>query len=60
MVMGYDDRDGFSIYYVDNEGVRSKGKRFAVGSGSTYAYRCVVWRSGVGTCTFLPFLYLLA
>lgn len=43
MVMGYDDRDGFSIYYVDNEGVRSKGKRFAVGSGSTYAYRCVAW-----------------
>lgn len=46
MVMGYDDRDGFSIYYVDNEGVRSKGKRFAVGSGSTYAYRCVAGGGG--------------
>jgi 20S proteasome subunit beta 5 len=39
MIMGHDDMDGFSIYYVDNEGLRSKGKLFAVGSGSTYAYR---------------------
>jgi len=38
MVLGHDPEDGFSIYYVDNDGTRSKGKLFAVGSGSTYAY----------------------
>ncbi len=38
MVLGYDPEEGFSIFYVDNEGVRSKGRLFAVGSGSTYAY----------------------
>lgn len=38
MILGYDPEEGFSIFYVDNEGVRSKGKLFAVGSGSTYAY----------------------
>jgi 20S proteasome alpha/beta subunit len=39
MVMGHDEQEGFSIYYVDNEGVRTRGRLFAVGSGSTYAYR---------------------
>lgn len=38
MVLGHDPQEGFSIYYVDNDGTRSKGKLFAVGSGSTYAY----------------------
>lgn len=38
MVLGHDSQEGFSIYYVDNDGTRSKGKLFAVGSGSTYAY----------------------
>ena len=37
MIMGYDKRDGFSIYYIDNTGVRIKGDVFAVGSGSTFA-----------------------
>ena len=37
MIMGYDEREGFSIYYLDNTGVRIKGDMFAVGSGSTYA-----------------------
>lgn len=37
MIMGYDKRDGFSIYYTDNTGVRIKGDMFAVGSGSTFA-----------------------
>eukprot|EP00986_Skeletonema_menzelii_P018505 scaffold26651_cov134-Skeletonema_menzelii.AAC.2 len=37
MIMGYDKRDGFSIYYIDNTGVRIKGDMFAVGSGSTFA-----------------------
>lgn len=37
MIMGYDQRDGFSIYYIDNTGVRIKGDMFAVGSGSTFA-----------------------
>ena len=32
MLMGYDSREGFSIYYVDNSGVRIKGDMFAVGS----------------------------
>lgn len=38
MILGYDPVDKFSIYYVDNEGVRTRGNLFAVGSGSTYAY----------------------
>lgn len=38
MVLGRDAREGFSIYYVDHEGVRSRGRLFAVGSGSTHAY----------------------
>jgi len=29
---------GPSIYYVDSDGTRLKGDRFAVGSGGTYAY----------------------
>lgn len=37
MIMGYHPRDGFSIYYVDNTGVRIEGDMFAVGSGSTFA-----------------------
>jgi len=37
MVMGCDKR-GPSLYYVDNDGVRLQGDRFAVGSGSMYAY----------------------
>jgi 20S proteasome subunit beta 5 len=37
MIMGYDDRDGFSIYYIDNTGVKIRGDMFAVGSGSTFA-----------------------
>eukprot|EP00574_Skeletonema_japonicum_P009318 CAMPEP_0201724490 /NCGR_PEP_ID=MMETSP0593-20130828/8235_1 /ASSEMBLY_ACC=CAM_ASM_000672 /TAXON_ID=267983 /ORGANISM="Skeletonema japonicum, Strain CCMP2506" /LENGTH=1274 /DNA_ID=CAMNT_0048215771 /DNA_START=54 /DNA_END=3875 /DNA_ORIENTATION=+ len=37
MIMGYDKRDGFSIYYIDNTGVRINGDMFAVGSGSTFA-----------------------
>jgi len=37
MIMGYHHLDGFSIYYVDNTGVRIKGDMFAVGSGSTFA-----------------------
>lgn len=39
MVLGHDPREGFSIFYVDNEGVRIQGRLFAVGSGSTHAYR---------------------
>ena len=37
MIMGYNPREGFSIYYVDNTGVRIKGDMFSVGSGSTFA-----------------------
>jgi len=37
MIMGESPRDGFSIYYVDNTGVRIEGDMFAVGSGSTFA-----------------------
>ena len=37
MIMGYHKRDGFSIYYVDNTGVRVEGDMFSVGSGSTFA-----------------------
>lgn len=37
MIMGYNARDGFGIYYVDNTGVRIKGDMFSVGSGSTFA-----------------------
>ena len=37
MIMGYNPRDGFSIFYVDNTGVRIEGDMFSVGSGSTFA-----------------------
>jgi 20S proteasome subunit beta 5 len=37
MICGY-DRDGPSIYYVDDEGTRISGTLFSVGSGSTIAY----------------------
>lgn len=37
MIMGQDDNGTFSIYYVDNTGVRIKGDMFACGSGSTFA-----------------------
>lgn len=37
MIMGYHHRDGFSIYMVDNSGVRIHGDMFSVGSGSTFA-----------------------
>ncbi len=52
MVLGHDPREGFSIFYVDHEGVRSQGRLFAVGSGSTHAYRWVGGFEGGrdGTC----------
>lgn len=31
------DKSGFSLFYVDSDGTRLRGQRFAVGSGSTYA-----------------------
>jgi len=37
MICGWDKR-GANIYYIDNDGTRLKGERFAVGSGSTFAY----------------------
>eukprot|EP01132_Coremiostelium_polycephalum_P004727 gene4727-5901_t len=37
MITGW-DKTGPNLYYVDNDGTRLKGQRFAVGSGSTYAY----------------------
>ena len=38
MIMGFDEKDGPQIYYVDNTGARIHGDLFAVGSGSTFAY----------------------
>ena len=38
MICGWDKVKGPSIFYVDNDGNRSPGKLFSVGSGSTYAY----------------------
>lgn len=32
------DKKGCHLYYCDNDGVRIKGERFAIGSGGTYAY----------------------
>ena len=32
------DKTGPSLFYVDSDGTRLKGKRFSVGSGSSYAY----------------------
>jgi 20S proteasome subunit beta 5 len=37
MITGW-DKTGAHLYYVDNDGTRLEGKRFSVGSGSTYAY----------------------
>ena len=37
MLAGY-DKDGPSLYYLDNDGTRLKGDIFSVGSGSTFAY----------------------
>ncbi|CAM6024147.1 unnamed protein product, partial [Sphagnum balticum] len=37
MIAGWDE-SGPGLYYVDSEGGRVEGKRFSVGSGSTYAY----------------------
>ena len=36
MICGYDN-SGPHIFYIDNDGSRIAGKRFSVGSGSTYA-----------------------
>jgi len=38
MIAGWDETKGPSLYYIDNDGTRLKGDRFAVGSGATYAY----------------------
>ena len=32
------DKTGASIYYIDNDATRLRGKLFAVGSGGTFAY----------------------
>ena len=37
MVAGW-DANGPGLYYVDSDGQRTRGQRFAVGSGSLYAY----------------------
>eukprot|EP01086_Lenisia_limosa_P000941 TRINITY_DN11676_c0_g1_i1.p1 TRINITY_DN11676_c0_g1~~TRINITY_DN11676_c0_g1_i1.p1 ORF type:complete len:252 (-),score=47.82 TRINITY_DN11676_c0_g1_i1:8-763(-) len=37
MVAGVDE-NGFHLNYVDNDGTTTKGDRFSVGSGSTFAY----------------------
>lgn len=37
MICGY-DKTGPGIYYVDNDGTRTAGNVFSVGSGSMYAY----------------------
>ena len=37
-ICGYDEQFGFQLHYIDNEGVRLDGDKFAVGSGGTYAY----------------------
>ncbi len=38
MIAGWDEGVGPSLYYMDDEGTRMKGDRFAVGSGATFAY----------------------
>jgi len=38
MVAGWDEATGPALFYVDNDGTRLKGDKFAVGSGATYAY----------------------
>eukprot|EP00475_Leptophrys_vorax_P034295 TRINITY_DN5512_c0_g1_i1.p1 TRINITY_DN5512_c0_g1~~TRINITY_DN5512_c0_g1_i1.p1 ORF type:complete len:269 (+),score=6.01 TRINITY_DN5512_c0_g1_i1:97-903(+) len=37
MIAGWDET-GPKLYYVDSDGSRIEGRRFSVGSGSTYAY----------------------
>ena len=37
MIAGVDEK-GPSLFYNDDNGMRLKGNRFSVGSGSTYAY----------------------
>jgi len=37
MIAGW-DKTGPNLHYVDSDGTRLKGRRFSVGSGSTYAY----------------------
>lgn len=37
MIAGW-DHTGPNLHYVDSDGTRSKGQRFCVGSGATYAY----------------------
>ena len=32
------DKTGASLYYIDNDATRCRGKLFAVGSGGTFAY----------------------
>lgn len=32
------DKKGASLYYIDNDATRLKGRLFAVGSGGTFAY----------------------
>jgi len=32
------DKNGASLYYIDNDATRLPGKLFAVGSGGTFAY----------------------
>lgn len=38
MVAGWDHTTGPHLFYMDNDGTRTEGKLFSVGSGSTYAY----------------------
>lgn len=40
MIAGY-DKNGGDLYYVDNEGARTRGDLFSVGSGSPYAYGAI-------------------
>ena len=38
MICGWDQKKGPAVFYVDNDGNRTPGNMFSVGSGSTYAY----------------------
>jgi len=38
MICGWDHKKGPAVFYVDNDGNRTPGNIFSVGSGSTYAY----------------------
>lgn len=46
MIAGRDDK-GTHLYYLDNDGNRIEGERFAIGSGGTYAYGILdtYWRN---------------